>query len=123
MFLGSTLIFIRMNPKETALARKKGIQFALFLPLAGLEVPSGPDGRLKGSGAASLMVSPVWGGRGWSRSGDNPSHHFCVCQLKLQRQPKGGLICFCVYIYTFQPMLPCKNEILGFSELADIHLC
>ena len=83
-----------MNPKETALARKKGIQFALFLPLAGLEVPSGPDGRLKGSGAASLMVSPVWGGRGWSRSGDNPSHHFCVCQLKLQRQPKGGLIRF-----------------------------
>ena len=64
MFLGSTLVFIRKNLKETALARKKGMQTILFLHLEWLEVPSGPDGRLKGSKAASLIVSPVWGGGG-----------------------------------------------------------
>lgn len=32
--------------------------------------------------------------RGWQ--GDILSQHFCVCQLKLQRQPKGGLtLSFC----------------------------
>lgn len=44
----------------------------------------------------------VWGAtadfltcrRGWRE--DDLSQHFCVCQLKLQRQPKGGLTRFFV---------------------------
>jgi len=95
MFLGSTLIFIRMNLKETALARKKGIQ-TIFSISASRMARGAFWTRLKTEGFRGCLSDcfTCLGGRGRSRSGDNPSHHFCVCQLKLQRQPKGGLIRF-----------------------------
>lgn len=77
--------------------RREYKQFALFLPLAGLEVPSGPDGRLKGSGAASLMVSPVWGGGVVEKWGQPKSSLLCV-SVETTKATKRRSYPFCVSV-------------------------
>ena len=92
------MVFIRKNLKETALARKKGMQTILFLHLEWLEVPSGPDRRLKGSRAASLIVSPVWGGEGEVEKWGQPKSSLLCVSVETTKATKRRSYPFCVSV-------------------------